>query len=790
MTFIIPESTPVPVRRGPDIAPSTNAQAMGAAARDYLRSVNAFMQRQQQVVGEQDALAAQAMARLGPQGMKPIIEEFNRKTVDLGLPERTIPEDAAPDDIMGKLGANGSKAVLEAARAAALADPEAWADLDISPEGIEARVTERRKADAQADADLIAMSPNPTRSSIIGSLAGGLVDPVNLALMPFGLGGGSILRIMGREAMLGAAAEGIQYPTATKVAAELDQQAPDLMKSLAIGAAGGAVLGGAIEGVPRAIRALTYYRGMKGANAPAGISPATHEAAIQKAEEALVSGADPLKAVRDVLASEPPPRREPLILTPDMSVTARTPEPTPLAPDPITTQSLPPIEGQAPTTPGETAAMAEAALDDAAALRKEAIGKKGGKGEYKSPFLSALKSAGVRVDPDTPEGQALKALGITNKTLPGFFSRKAKGERTALDTLVASEWESSLPGIWDATGTPRDITASGGEYLDLNGVMDVLRREQGGDLSWIRALDDAARLEKDADTVLSGRYNPQDAYLAGDKIDDDLFFNPDPFDDPPPETFRLKKAEATDRLNAFMFSRGIRDILPSEVDEIASQLARSGGDGKILIERFIHRDIDEVTAAMGRRMRGDANARADEWLPEGSVAGGADQPGAGPIAQPEAVARGEGEAGAGNPQPASTERTDAGIQSVIPGSRVNDSAARQAERATAEAAAKSIQSKMRKNGQLRVEDDVNGLFAVKQLDIFDDINSPEAQAFMDANVQGMRDILEAEGDIAMDAAVLADDGSALSSLSGILREIDDMDTLASEFAKCRTGASE
>jgi hypothetical protein len=740
------------------------------------------------VVGEQDALAAQAMARLGPQGMKPIIEEFNRKTVDLGLPERTIPEDASPSDIMGKLGSNGSKAVLEAARAAALADPEAWSDIDISPEGIEARVTERRKADAQADADLIAMSPNPTRSSIIGSLAGGLVDPVNLALMPFGLGGGSILRIMGREALLGAAAEGIQYPTATKVAAELDQQAPDLVESLALGAAGGAILGGAIEGVPRAIRALTYYRGLKATKAPEGISPATHEAAIQKAEEALVSGEDPLAAVREVLASEPMPRREPLILTPDMSVTARTPEPTPLAPDPITTQSLPPAEGFTPTTPGETAAMAEAALDEAAGLRKEAIGKKGGKGEYKSPFLSALKSAGVRVDPDTPEGQALKALGITNKTLPGFFSRKAKGERTALDTLVASEWENNFPGIWDATGTPRDTTASGGEYLDPNGVMDVLRREQGGDLSWMRAMDDAARLEADADTVLSGRYDPQEAFLAMDPQEAEFFvdLNARQFDDADWEGTLERD------FDGFVAGRGV-PLLPRERDEILSVLKRRGGDAADLIYRALSRELDEAEYRLLRKMRGEPDGRATDDIPFGDpspMAASASEADPRIAGEPQAATGNAPEPGAGAGGVFGAEQTDAGVQSVIPGSRVNDSAARQAERAKAEAAAKAIQSKMRKNGQMRVEDDVNGLFAVKQLDIFDDINSPEAQAFMDANVQGMRDILEAEGDIAMDAAVLADDGSALNSLSGILREIDDMDTLASEFAKCRTGASE
>ena len=548
-----------------------------------------------------------------------------------------------------------------------------------------------------------------------------------------------------------------------------------------MGALGGAILGGAIEGVPRAIRALRYYGTLKAGKAPPGVSPATHEAAIQKAEEALVSGDDPLQAVRDVLAAEPMPKREPLILTPDMSVTARTPEPTPLAPGPITTQSLPPVEGNAPTTPGETAAMAEEALNEAVALRAGAIGNK------KTPFLHALKKSGVKVNPDSPEGQTLKAIGLTHKTMPGLFSRKATGDRTALDTLVANEWEDRFPGIWEATGTPRDTSGSGGEYLDMNGVMDIIRREQGGDFSWMRAIDDANRLERDVAAL--DNYKPQDAYLDMNPDQAEFFvdLNARQFDDADWEG-TLEKDFA-----AYVSGRNIT-LLPRESAEILSVLKQRGGDAADLVDRALERELDETEYALLRRMRGDdvRKTQADD-LPFGDpepVAASTGGTGRGAFGEPEVAAGNAAEPGAGGGELPGFERTDAGVQSVIPGSRVNDSAARQAEQAKAEAAAKAIQSKMRKNGQIRVEDDVNGLFAVKQLDIFDDINSPEAQAFMDANVQGMRDILEAEGDIAMDAAVMADDGSALNSLSSILREIDDMDTLASEFAKCRTGATE
>lgn len=91
---------------------------------------------------------------------------------------------------------------------------------------------------------------------------------------------------------------------------------------------------------------------------------------------------------------------------------------------------------------------------------------------------------------------------------------------------------------------------------------------------------------------------------------------------------------------------------------------------------------------------------------------------------------------------------------------------------------------MRKNGQQRVEDDVNGLFAIKQLDIFDDINSPEAQAFMETAIAAMRDNPD------IPASGVAENGRNLSGVAGILSEIDEADQVLSEFRKCLKGVTE
>jgi hypothetical protein len=76
---------------------------------------------------------------------------------------------------------------------------------------------------------------------------------------------------------------------------------------------------------------------------------------------------------------------------------------------------------------------------------------------------------------------------------------------------------------------------------------------------------------------------------------------------------------------------------------------------------------------------------------------------------------------------------------------------------------------------VRVEDEVDGLFARKTLDIFDDITSPEAQKAMDVEMRDIRQMAEEGG---------------IESLQDIVDEIDDMDTLAREFDLCRRGGTE
>lgn len=765
MTFFLPTQKD-PVARGADRLP-TNWEGIGAAAKIMWRDTNVALQRQRQVIGEVDKVAVDAARRLGDAGMARFVDEFNARADAAGLPERRIPSGLSAEEVMAKVGPNGSKRLLEIAREEAAKSPDAWADLDLSDEGVQARVTEQRKVAEERDQETLALSPNPVRNSIVGSLLASVADPVNLAAVPFGMGGGSILRIMFREAMIGAGVEAAQFPARQATAKELDKAEPSFAESVTLGAVGGAILGGAVEGVPALIRGIRYAAAMRAKPKIEGVDPVVAESAVLKAEEAVLNGDDHLEAVREVLRASPvqEPPREPLILTPEMrSVTATTPEPTPLAPDPITTESLTPLPGEAPTTPGETAALAEQALNEAASLRAGSVGAK------KTPLLHSLKKAGVRVDPDSPEGQALKSMGITARTMPGLFSRKAKGERTALDTLVAGEWEERFPGLWDATGTPRDTSGVGGDYLDLNGIMEVIRREQAGDFGWMRAIQDANALEKDVARL--DRYDPQDAFLSGEKSDTGFFVYAD-LDSGAPIWDEGVEA-AFDNYLARQWPTV--KFLPREVDEMKAALREYGGEAEDLVVRALEREIDAAEMPIKEAVKYE---RPDFFDTDPEFFGiaedaGLGQPGASRLVGPDQtpVAEGQGAAGAGR---------GGGMEARIPGSERTDVAEQAARRAKAEADLKAIQSKMRKNGQLRVEDDVNSLFAVKQLDIFDDVTSPEARAFADASVVAMRDMLD------LPVTAKADDGADLKSMQQILNEIDEMDALAAEFAKCRRG---
>lgn len=733
MTFFLGEKTGLQ-RRGPNVALPTNAEGVGAAITTYFREIDTFNGVSDRTEMEKVNLGKSAGERLG-------IETLNQWYTenDAGY-DHLRPAPTTVDDFISMHGERGTDMILEMARKKAAEDPEAWRDMDMSPEGINARVTEGLKASDAVDAENLALSPNPVRNAIVGGLAAGVLDPVNLAALPFGLGGGSLLRVMGREAVINGTIEGIQQPTRAKTAELLGREAPGFVESVAQGAVFGAVLGGVMDAIPRGMRALAYYREAKRVEVDPSISRPTQEAGIQAAEQAIATGRPVDEAVTRAILAEPPAAKRPLILDESMAVT---PEPTALAPDPITEMPLAPVEGIQSTT-DQIVATAKSGLAKANKGTKEVLGW--------------LKRGGV--DPNGWLGTELKARGLNHKSYPGLFK---KGGVTDIDNIVADELDQVIPGISYRAG--RDGT---GTYLDRDGLLRVLDEELG-----------PAKRTKvyERDYVPERAWADPDPEQRGFMVDDleaRKFAEPDTWQ----ETLVAD-------VEGFIESRGF-NLLPRERDEILSVVTTRGGDVEDLVYSAMSREIDEGEQAVVRAQRGEAYGRPASDVPWGEETGLGpvpDSPDGGPVGQPQAAPGNAPESGARAGEFA-VERTDIGDQFVIPGTR--EAPGVDKTRQQAEIEARKIQSKMRRLNQARVEDDVDGLFAAKTVDMFDDLNSPEAQSFMDANVQAMRDMLD-EGDFEVSA--MADDGRALTSLSDILDEIDDDATLMREFDLCRFGGT-
>ena len=98
MTFFLSEQKNV-VARGEDVAPSTNAEGIGAAARSYWQSVNVLWQRQRQVNTERNMTAVEAVKVLGPDGMAAFTTEFNDTYVKTGRYAESLSPDMSPEDI-------------------------------------------------------------------------------------------------------------------------------------------------------------------------------------------------------------------------------------------------------------------------------------------------------------------------------------------------------------------------------------------------------------------------------------------------------------------------------------------------------------------------------------------------------------------------------------------------------------------------------------------------------------------------------------------------------------------
>ena len=588
MTFFLPETAEPTVPEGfVSKAPVGLWEGIGAATSQMMRDTNASWLREREVGTERARLAQEAWERMG----KP----------DMGLV-------GGPKGVRFKAleTEQGQNLILERARAAAESDPEAWKDFDPSVEGIESRVTDKRKAEDKAETELLDMMPSGRGTAeLVGGVVGATADVRQIPFLLAGGGSGSILKILGREALMGAASEGVTLPDQFQTAKELDKADPNILQQLAFGAVGGAALAGLFEGVARGI---SHYRNRQ--RMPDTKDPIRDAMAVDAAEEALMSGDDMFdaidRAVRDI-----PEEPDPLIRWPeewdDPNVTASQ------AADP---DALP-IE----TAPAVDMTPDQGLIDDLMAALGEARKRDN---PDKKPLISSLvrssksSAPGFPTKQIHPEGQfaaELRAAGVTNKTHPGLFSKRGSKD---LDTLVASELEEAFPGIREATGTAPDAT-----YLDRQGLLNVVIRDATGDSSWLRSRADVMKMERQLSEAQSGRLRnttPQDDFIKGYEARNGMMVAKD-------EPFDLVAA----RFDEWAADRGY-SLLPTERDEVIATLQKRGGDAEYLVERVFERGIDDAKFNEYRREQKFSR----ETLGGQTGRGGTNPPEPGPARQPSA----------------------------------------------------------------------------------------------------------------------------------------------------------
>lgn len=742
---------------GLDVQPQGFFSSASASTSQTMRDWNANMQRQNEIFNEREVLLGEIAKRLPDNA-------YSKATAERAS--------AKYDDIVK------SKA-LEEARAAAAADPDAWKDLDLSDEGIERRVKERRAAERTQESNVLAAAENPVLAQFAGGMAASVMDIRQLPLFLMGAGAGSsIFRIMAAEAVAGAAGAAITLPSEFDTAKEFGLDDPNIAESLTLGAVGGAVIGGGIAGLLKGgsalARGLDYYRDGNFLPNIDGMDIVHAKEAMSFAEKAIARGQDPIKAVADYMA-EIGPVTQP-ILPDSIRGPKRTAIEAQTASDlmPAMGEDGPMLAGEAipaerMTPPEITNAQSEVAsltamLDEAKAAAPR-----------KAPLMDMLKSSGrvtaaqakknarlnaddrakgkpanrpeapaqgkLNVDPSGPFGQELIARGITPKTAPGLFR---KGGIKNLDTQVAFEMEDSFPGIMEATGTRADDT-----YISEGALIDLIEREYRGDLTWMRAGRDLAdatgrlteaegRLQKLSAEweakLAAGDVHPSIAeYMSDHRAPRGFFVDPAQyaqFPDPDAKLAADLKAYLDEAWAGFQFT-------DPELDEIVGALAHRGGEAELLIEAIASRNMDALEVRSATDTIGES--------------AGPDRPWASDFGEPDFDPRGQDGSGAefaDGTAPSRTSLTDAQRTEIA--ARQQQSRIRRLDGNTGDA------------GPLF--NDQADMFGAGRSDLFADPSSPQAQQALRGAMADMR----ADLDLPADARAILDDLDADDEFEAVL----------------------
>lgn len=545
MTFFLKPSTQASDidARGADTPLPSFWGGLGAGISKSVLESNANFKRQRDRIQVQDEMAVEAARTLGQDRIREMADAVNERAVAAGMQPRDIPSEL--DDIPGVFGPNFSKEIIDAARA-----ETDWKGGDVSEEAIETRLNTRlQKQYDDAVQTLNAMGAGRGAAEFAGEMIGMTADIRNVPFLIAGGGTGSFARIMGREAMLNVGAEAATLPSRFEMAERLDIPDPDIAETLAMAAVGGAVLGGAAEGLGRAIG---YWRGTR-SSPGADASPVKGfdiEANVNSLEDAMAVSRKPF----DVDIPGQPRFRGELDSAPFINgQTIEYSDTVPFGDIPAAAVPVAPRAETIADTIAE-AAPAEDAVVAAPVSDRELHRQSGGT----RPLIDHLKKNYGGITPSSPLGQELRAMGIRPQDAPGLF--RASG-RPGFDNIPAAD-EPHLAAV---------LGQGGNGYLSEAGMAQAISDEIRGMPTPVTREQATARFEMQSRADEQRRLDRDAGAQYGRELDDELFpaaTNRDWMDDPRQveavEGHAMQdiryQVEADDRMVDMMDGRGERPL--------------------------------------------------------------------------------------------------------------------------------------------------------------------------------------------------------------------------------------
>lgn len=733
MTYFLEDAPQQPMApRGPDRVLSTWLEGVGASFSQMMRDTDANFQRTTELKDESYSVATSAANRIGIDAI------YDRNKDSLVSMDFMPQKPKTVDELFMALGPNAPQIVLDMAREQANANPDAWRDLDLSEEGIQRRVTEARvKDDAEEQLTLDLLPTARGAAQFVGGALGMIADVRQLPFLVAGGGEGSLLKILGREAFLNTASEAVTLPSQFETAKELNKPDPNVLEHLATAATGGAVLGGGIHGLSRA---LLYFRGRSKTAPIAGMSEDYSNIAVSAAEDAIVKGEDPVGAASRAIAAlptEPPEFKPPLI---DVS-------------------ALPPVGDQIPRPLPDQLIVKSA--EDAIAEAEAALQTDFPEMRHKNPLARKVQKMGgiqaSRINPatgikeKTPLAQELEAMGVTTKSHPFLFNKKGMAD---LDNIPAGDHAglNEVLKVDSATG-----------YFDRQDILSALAKELTSGTKTAMSGEIAARMAE-LRRVSDPAARPETDFVSGQQSPTGWFVKPDDYD-----MFPDGRQMLADSFNKYL-ADAWPDVKFSDAEraEMLHELQTRGGDAEYLVSRTLERDLQfgEIPKA---------EAEQYDWIPgfdEPPADGVSRQSGAdtGRPGQDGATARGGAEGGAGGQV---LEATAAGEQFIAPG----------IEPVTQRQRLEARQETPMRGGARPMDDGLFDMGARQQMDMFSDPASAEARPILDTMTADIRDEITKGDDFLIDMG----DGKGERMASTVLDDLDKGDAAAARFDLCGRG---